>query len=88
MFSTLVRPGGMGKALSPLRGWFRLSFLTHGLRRGLHSFAASRLAGSEYSPLPAAHNAVTDVTPCQISTAPPHQIGKLTHFSNYPLQFF
>src|SRR6185437_1854979 len=29
--------------LSPLRGWGRVGFLTRGLRRGLHSLAASRL---------------------------------------------
>src|SRR5262249_37319270 len=30
--------------LSPLRGWFPLLlFMTHGLRRGLHSFAPSEL---------------------------------------------
>src|SRR5271169_5102762 len=32
--------------LSPLRGFFLVSLLTHGLRRGLHSFGASRLASS------------------------------------------
>jgi hypothetical protein len=29
--------------LSPLRGWFLMIHLSHGLRRGLYSFAASRL---------------------------------------------
>ena len=29
--------------LSPLRGWLIFHLATHGLRRGLHSFAASRL---------------------------------------------
>ena len=32
--------------LSPLRGWLRDPPVTHGLRRGLHSFAASRLIAS------------------------------------------
>ena len=33
--------------LSPLRGLFLLSLFTHGLRRGLHSFAALRLCFGE-----------------------------------------
>ena len=40
-----VLPGAEapGYFLSPLRGWFYFARLSHGLRRGLHSFAASRL---------------------------------------------
>jgi hypothetical protein len=36
--------GSLGEDLSPLRGLFFLQQLPHGLRRGLHSFATSRLA--------------------------------------------
>ena len=92
---------------------------THGLRRGLHSCAASRLSSapafvirtnpvwSAYEMalkqelrevwasrsliifrIPPLTNAVTDVTTSQILWDCRHQIGKLTHFSNYPLQFF
>jgi len=35
-------------ALSPLRGLFPWHFVTHGLRRGLHSFAASRLKARDF----------------------------------------
>ena len=38
-----------GHFLSPLRGLFHFALVTHGLRRGLHSFAASRLGASVVS---------------------------------------
>jgi hypothetical protein len=37
---------GVACFLPPLRGWFQFCFATHGLRRGLYSFAASRLGFS------------------------------------------
>jgi len=41
--SGLRRTYVLGYCLSPLRGWFLFLRLAHGLRRGLHSFAALRL---------------------------------------------
>jgi hypothetical protein len=43
--STIRNNLGLAKFLSPLRDWVHLAQRTHGLRRGLHSSAASRLAG-------------------------------------------
>jgi len=59
-FAACSAPGGAptayaeGCILAPLRGLFRSRRRTHGLRRGLHSCAASRLV-----PLPAAHPRLT-----------------------------
>ena len=41
--SVTVRCGVVEACLSPLRGLFLIPLFTHGLRRGLHSCAASRL---------------------------------------------
>jgi hypothetical protein len=53
--------------LSPLWGWFIFRLPTHGLRRGLHSFAATRLDSRARLPYTSRVNIKTPTLPSQIA---------------------
>ena len=60
--SVLRTPERQKNFLTPLRGWIILVLLSHGLRRGLHSAAASRLTTAAVIwPRFAAHDRACDL---------------------------